>query len=210
MSQSTHQDPPDPERAGLRGLLGDPDRVVVLDRGRTVFRRDDPATAVYEVLNGRIRLERIPEDGSVLVLGVLLPGDGLAEASIFGRRYHCDAVAEVSSRLALYERARLLDRLVREPELASRWLARASAEIRRLRALLEVRGIRPLTARVMAWLRLRDEVFSGRPVESRPLRAVADELGVSPEAFYRALAQLESEGLVRRVNGGIERIARES
>ena len=188
---------------GLRGLLGEPERIAVLSRGEAVFRRGDPASAVYEVLEGRIRLERSAADGSPLVLGVLLPGDGLAEASIFGTSYHCDATAEVASRLAMYRREVLLERLWSDPELSAHWLARASGEVRRLRALLEVRGIRPLSERLVTWLRLRDDGVFGvgagpRRAPGRPLRALADELGVSPEALYRALASLEDDGIVRR------------
>lgn len=189
---------------GLRPLLGEPDHVCDLARGEAVFRRADAATAVYEVRSGRVRLERNQDDGSILVVGVLLAGDGLAEASVFGESYHCDAVAEVASRLAVYGRERVLRQLDEEPDLASRWLARASAEVRRLRALLELRGIRPLTTRVTAWLRLRDEVSGQSGSADRPLRAMADELGVSPEALYRALAQLEADGVVRRDGRRVE------
>lgn len=185
-------------RGGLRDLLGAPDSMIESARGQMIFRRGDPADAVFELRSGRVRLERTPEDGSILVLGVLQPGDGLAEASIFGTSYHCDAVAEVASRLAVYQRDRLLQRLEAERDLAARWLGRASAEVRRLRALLEVRGIRPLTSRLLTWLRLRHELLGEGASSDRPLRTLADEVGVSPEALYRALAQLEDDGAIGR------------
>ncbi len=181
----------------LSHLLGPPDSCFEVERGATVFRRDDPVTAVYEVLVGRVRLERTPADGTVLVLGVLLPGEALAEASIFATSYHCDAVAEVGSRLASWSRGRVSERLSSEPDLTRRWLARSCRQVQQLRALVELRSLRPLTERILAWLRMREEgVWVG--AADKPLRAVADELGVSPEAFYRALAELEKQGSVRR------------
>lgn len=80
-----------------------------LRRGDYLFRRGEPASAVFAIDRGRLRLERSLEDGTPVTLAVLGPGDGVAEASLFADVYHCDARAEVASRLWVYPKAGVLE-----------------------------------------------------------------------------------------------------
>ena len=66
-----------------------------LERGATVFSQGDPASAVYVVEEGRVRLFRILEDGAALILYVAGAGETFAEASLSATHYHCDAIAEI-------------------------------------------------------------------------------------------------------------------
>jgi len=170
-------------------------------RGAAVFRQGDPAAAVFLVETGRVRLVRVLADGVPLVLYVAETGESFAEASLSAAYYHCDAVAETDAVVLALPKADLLAALAADPAECLALALALAAQVRDLRARLELRNIRSATARVLAWLRLH---ASGNP-PLVPLRRawtqVADELGLTREAVYRALALLERQGRVSRGPG---------
>jgi CRP-like cAMP-binding protein len=112
--------------------------------------------------------------------------------------YHCDATAETDAVVLALPKAALLAALAADPaECLALALALAS-QVRDLRAMLELRDIHGATARVMAWLRLR--ASGNPPIVSlrRSWSQVADEIGLTREAVYRALSTLEREGQISR------------
>lgn len=179
-------------------IFGTPQRSLVLQRGSYLFRRGEAAAAVFAVEIGRLRLERNLEDGTPITLAVLGPGDGIAEAALFAPTYHCDARAEVRSRLRAYAKADALEALRSDGAGTARLLQRLAGQVRRLRAILELRAVRRADERVLAYLDLLaalDESWDGE----RPVSAVAAEIGLTPEALYRALGRLEkTERIVRQ------------
>ncbi len=52
-----------------------------------------------------MRLVRVTPDGTAVTLHRVLPGEMFAEASLFGKHYHCDAIADVDSVVGLYPQA---------------------------------------------------------------------------------------------------------
>jgi CRP/FNR family transcriptional regulator, dissimilatory nitrate respiration regulator len=78
-----------------------------------------------------------------------------------------------------------------------------AGQVRDLRSALELRNIRSASARLMAWLRLH---ASGKPpivMLHRSWTLIADELGLTREAVYRALASLEREGRIERSDNAV-------
>ncbi len=173
------------------------------DRGSAVFRQGDKVSAIYVVESGRIRLARVLADGTAVVLQVAEAGQSFAEAALSAARYHCDATAELDSAVLRLPKRDLLAALAADAaELLALTLALA-AQVRDLRARLELRDIRSARERVLAWLHLR---ASGEPpmvTVSRAWTLIAGELGLSREALYRALAALEREGRIARLPGGV-------
>ena len=169
-----------------------------VSRGAAVFRQGDPADAVFLVETGRVRLVRVLADGTPLVLHVADAGESFAEASLSATHYHCDAVAETDATVLTLPKADLLAALAADPAKCLALAQALAAQVRDLRARLELRNIRCATARVIAWLRLH---ASGHP-PSVPMRRswtqVADELGLTREAVYRALATLERQKRISR------------
>ncbi len=182
--------------------LGEPEEVRRLEKGDFLFRRGDSAKAVFLVKEGRVRLERILESGSPVTLFTARAGDGLAEAALFSEAYHCDAIAEVASRVAAFSKQRVLQALAENPLLGQRLMARMAHQVRDLRALLELRNIRSAQERILQYLRLVGWLHGG--TEDRPAKALAAEVGLTPEAFYRALSALEKKGQIRRRGRALE------
>lgn len=169
-----------------------------VDRGAAVFRQSDPASAVFVVESGCIRLARMQADGTALVLHVAEAGDSFAEAALSATSYHCDAVADTDSVVLALPKADLLAALAADAaECLALALALAS-QVRDLRARLEMRNVRPASERVLAWLQLH---ATGQPpcVQLRhSWTRAAEEMGITREAVYRALARLEQQGRIVR------------
>ncbi|MFI5011146.1 MAG: Crp/Fnr family transcriptional regulator [Hyphomicrobiales bacterium] len=190
--------------AGWLSLLRPRDvRLRSLATGETLFRQGDPASAIYLVREGRVRLVRHLEDGSAVVLHVARPTESLAEASLFAETYHCDAVADVDCLVAVLPRQELLDTLASSPVAALRLSRLLAWQVRDLRTRLELRNIRSASERLLAWLKLRARGSPPTIVLGRTWTDVAAELGLTREAVYRALRRLGQSGEIRRSGASI-------
>jgi CRP-like cAMP-binding protein len=178
-----------------------------LRRGATVFNQGDPASSIYVVEAGRIRLSRMSADGVPLILHVADRGETFAEASLSAARYHCDAIAETDSVLLAMPKADLLALMAADPAHAVALALALAAQVRDLRTRLQLRNVRSAKERVLAWLRLHAK---GNPPALLPKRSwtlIAAELGLTREAVYRALAVLERERWIERHRGAVHLVA---
>ena len=166
--------------------------------GASLFRQGDKADAVFVIESGRLALIRHAVDGRRLVLHVARAGDSFAEAALFSPAYHCDAVAEAPSRVAVIPKSALLAALAKDQALVQALLARLARQVQALRAQLEIRNIRSAKERVWQTLLLTAGGQANTITFDRPLKDLAAEIGLTHEAFYRALADLEKAGRIRR------------
>ncbi|HEX7126160.1 MAG TPA: Crp/Fnr family transcriptional regulator [Thermodesulfobacteriota bacterium] len=166
-----------------------------LAAGEALFRQGYATTAIFVVEAGRVLLVRHTSEGVGVTVHVARPGETFAEAALFSDRYHCDAVAEVPSRVAVLPRAAVRRALRADPEVAEGFMRQMAAQIQVLRARLELRNVRSARARVLQYLALAPRGAIGG---DRPLKQVAAEIGLTHEALYRTLAALEAEGRIAR------------
>lgn len=175
-----------------------------LAKGEALFRQGDPTRALYVVKTGRVALVRHSPDGRRLVLFSAGSGESFAEAALFADVYHCDAVAEMRSEVLEIPKGALRDALRRDAGLAERLLARLARQVQDLRQRLELRNIRSARERVWQRLLLTAGLGGGAVMFERPLKEIAAEIGLTHEAFYRALADLARQGRIRRRGRRIE------
>lgn len=130
-----------------------------------------------------------------------------AEASLFSERYHCDALAEVASEVWCYPKEALAAKLRSEPEALWAFARELARHDQTVRLRYEIKHVRSATERVLQFLRLS---CSEKGVFHVPgvLKDVAAEVGLTHEAFYRALAALEKQGRIARRAGAIHLIGR--
>jgi CRP-like cAMP-binding protein len=178
-------------------------RVRELDAGEALFRQGDRTFAIFEVERGRLRLIRNTLAGHPAVLHTARPGELLAEAALFAPAYQCDAIAAAEARVRAFPKRELLAAFRADPALAERFMAVLAHQIHSLRARLEERNIRSARERVLHHVALH----AGADGRTMPLEGtlmdVAAEIGLTPEALYRTLAELEKEGVVLRTSSGI-------
>lgn len=152
-------------------------------KGAAVFRQEDPVQNMYLVQYGRVELERPLTDGGHLTLHIATSGMALAEASLFAKTYHCDAVARLDTKILSVPRADFLTAVHDRPEAALSLIESHTKEVQAQRARIEILRLRRVSDKLDAWLNLNGEPSKGEWI------SVAEHIGVSAPALYRELAR---------------------
>jgi CRP-like cAMP-binding protein len=127
----------------------------------------------------------------------------MAEASLFAATYLCDAIATTDAVVRLYPKAAVLAELDRNPKAARKFAAVLARQVMTLRTRLEQRNIRTARDRVRHYLAVSADVDGRTVALSGTLKDVASELGLTHEALYRTLAEMEADGEIERRKGAI-------
>ena len=198
-------------RCPLLANVGDDDlariaqasRVVNVRTGELVFREGQPCDGFYIVAEGAVRLYKIGPDGRERTLHVVRPPYAFAEAVMFGPgAFPASATAVEDSRLIRVQREPFLRMLREQPETAFRVIESLSGWMHRLLDQLE--NVTLLNARAKLTNYLLRKTCQESPdgtqyrVElTEPKKDIASHLGMAPETFSRALADLEARNLIR-------------
>ena len=151
--------------------------------GTTLFHRGDAVRHLYAVRSGCIHLQRMSAGGAAAVMQRANAGALLAESSIFSDHYHCDAVAVGDSCLGRADIAQVRRAIKADPNLHQALTRHLAGEVQRTRGRLEILARKTVAERLDTWL-----AFNGGALPPRGAwRPIADDIGVSPEAFYREL-----------------------
>ena len=163
-------------------------REVALAAGDILFRRDDEVRSMHIVQAGCVHLIRFGEDGTSAVMQRAASGDLLAESSVFASAYHCDAVAVSESRLRTAEVKHVRAALQSDLGLLETFARHLGREVMRMRSRVEILRRRTVQDRLDGWFALNGGALPAKG----GWRAIADDIGVSPEAFYRELQRRRS------------------
>lgn len=160
-----------------------PGRELTFAAGAPVFHIGDAVRFVHFVRAGIIHLVRHQDDGSALILQRARSGSILAEASVYSAQYHCDARAETQAVTWTVTRRSLLDEISESPDLERAWTSHLAHEVQRARLHAEILSIKTVAARLNAWC-----AWHGALPGKGQWATIANEIGVSPEALYREIA----------------------
>lgn len=164
----------------LTPMLG-PDRQV--EAGESLFRQGDEVRFMYVVRSGCVHLVRWGENGSSAVMQRAEAPAALAESSVFSPAYHCDGLCISDSVVARVDVGEVRKALDEQPEVLRKLTRHLAREVQRTRSRLELLTRRTVAERLDGWLALNDDALPARG----QWRSVAEDIGVSPEAFYREL-----------------------
>ncbi|MGF1626561.1 MAG: Crp/Fnr family transcriptional regulator [Alphaproteobacteria bacterium] len=169
----------------------------VLAPGQALFRSGDPVTDMYVVAKGTLRLQRHLDDGRLVPVSRASSGETVAEASLFAGHYHCDCIADGAAAVSARPRADVLAALRAVPDEALALLQHLAHQVQDLRGRVEVLTLHGAAPRILAYVGLRADL-GGTWAMDRTWKAVAEEVGLTHEALYRALARLQRAGLIVR------------
>lgn len=173
-------------------------RSVTAPAGRTLFRQGDRPQALFALHAGRVDLMRWTASGNAVRVHAAGPGELLAEASLFAGAYHCDALVREDATATRFTLSAVLGASEASPPLAFAIMRHLAAGLRDARRRLELRSVHPLSERLLLRLaELADE--EGQLPEDPVMRDIAAEIGATPEATYRAMAELVRQGRMVRV-----------
>ncbi|NJR66856.1 MAG: Crp/Fnr family transcriptional regulator [Leptolyngbyaceae cyanobacterium CRU_2_3] len=175
-----------------------------LANGQTLFYKGDLTQAAFWLETGQLRLLHYTPDGQAVNHYRIRAGESFAEVALFINVYDCTAIAEAPSRVALLPKQFILEALGQSPDLAEMMMKQLAWRLHQAKILLELRSIRSARDRVLHYLKLSAEQLSDQLSDQlfvhldQPMKRLAEDLALTPEALSRALTQLETEQIISR------------
>lgn len=163
-------------------------QTVVLSTGEYLFHRDDAVRSVFLVEDGQMALIREQEDGGTVLLNRAYSGTIIAEASLYSDKYHCSCLCEMPSRLLRLPLTATRINLSVSPKTSKMWAAYLAAELQNTRFRCELLTRNKVSDRLLGWIE-----WHGKLPPKGNWKALATEIGVTPEALYR---EIKKQGLV--------------
>ena len=155
---------------------------------------------MFFVVSGEVILERPGLHGESVVLQRTRHGF-VGEASLQSASYHCDGKVVAPSDLVQIPIRQIHTALETDPAFAIRWIRMLSGEVRRLRMQCERLSLHKVQNRLLHLL--ETEGKDGKYPLGAGLKSLAGELGVTHEALYRCVADMEKKGLIQREDGAL-------
>jgi len=170
--------------------------------GSYIFHEGDPATVLYIIVRGQVKISRVGSGGAEAVFTVLLPGDSFGELTIFEDQpvRTMDAEAMVPTRCVVLERQALMAFLDDNPQAVRHLIKVLIGHIRRMDATFSEAAFLDVPGRVAR--KLLDlaaahghKTPDGIRIEMRlTQRTLAGMVAASRENVNRALSRLAARG----------------
>ncbi len=169
-------------------------------RQEMIFMEGDTAEALFIVGKGKVKIFKISPEGKEQILMIASPGDSFAEAALFGgNKYPASAQALEESDIAMISREQFVKVLGEDPDLAVNLIARLSALLRKLAALVEELSLADVTTRLAHHLLSRTGSADSPNLKitlTEKKTVLASMIGTIPETLSRSLAKLQREKVI--------------
>lgn len=169
--------------------------------GEILAREDDPATAVFNITSGSVRVFRLLPDGRRQITGFLFAGDFLGLAA--SERYAFSAEAIEPTTACRFRRTDYRALVEETPELEAALLERVMHELAVAQEQMVLLGRKTALERVATFLRDLPAHDPMRPASPGQVRLpmtraeIADYLGLTIETVSRVLTRLKTSGVIR-------------
>lgn len=172
---------------------------VKVKRDGVILSPDVVSPGLYLIGKGRIKVFRLNSNGKELILHLLKDGDCFGEKSAVDGAPQGDFVAATAdSNLFLLPREKLHELLQKHPKLYPSVLRSICRWMDHLNNVIESIGLSSARERVAVFLkRLVVEQESDLVSLPHKKHEVALMLGLRPETFSRALAEIEEQGAIK-------------
>jgi CRP/FNR family transcriptional regulator, dissimilatory nitrate respiration regulator len=178
--------------------------IVGCAKGTRLFEAGRRPVSMFYVGRGEVTLERPGIDGNPIILQRTRHGF-VGEASLQSARYHCDAIAVADSEVTKIPVRELRDAMEADPAFSIRWIAMLNREVKRLRLQCERLTLKTVEARLLHLLETEGDA-AGYPLGAG-LKSIAREIGVTHEALYRCVADLERRRVLHRTGERLRIVA---
>jgi CRP-like cAMP-binding protein len=167
-------------------------------KGFRLFATGEKPVHMFFVASGEVVLERLGLHGESVILQRTRYGF-VGEASLQSARYHCDGKVTAASEIVQVPIREIRAALESEPAFATRWIGMLNQEVKRLRMQCERLSLHKVQDRLLHLL--ETEGKNGTYPLGAGLKSLAGELGVTHEALYRCVSDMEKKKLLRRDSG---------
>jgi CRP-like cAMP-binding protein len=182
--------------ASLHGLC----TATSVKKGSLLFQTGKKPQWMFFVVDGEVTLERLSQQGDPVVLQRTRHGF-VSEASLQSAKYHCDGRAVANSDVVQIPIQDLAEALRSDADFSARWISMLNQEVKRLRLQCERLSLKSVKERVRHLI--HTEGKDGTYVVNTGLKSLASQLGVTHEALYRTLADLERSGELNRQDASL-------
>lgn len=169
-----------------------------LEPEQILFMEGEPCTGFYVLTEGAIQLTRASETpGAHPTLAVVLPVASFAEAALFGgEAFPATATAIKPTTVYHLPKAAILGAVREDPDLALAIIHAQAVWLRRLTLKVQQLATVESGDRLRTWLQ-EQLPPSGMWKLPLPKKALAAQLGMTPETLSRALRQLQDAGSLK-------------
>ncbi|MCF6092453.1 Crp/Fnr family transcriptional regulator [Microaerobacter geothermalis] len=165
-----------------------------VEKGTIIFSEDDPAEAIYFVIEGKVRLTKSTPDGKEIILNIRRPGELFAEVALFAKdkaTYPATAQMMETGVISFIRNASLEKLVYENPDLAI--------------TLIQVMGNRLRTAQTI----LRDVALYGKlGAFSATLLRLANDYGITTDEGLQINLNLTHQDLANFIGTSRENINR--
>jgi CRP/FNR family transcriptional regulator, dissimilatory nitrate respiration regulator len=179
-----------------------------LEQEEILFMEGDPCSGFFVLVEGAIQLTRFSETpGAHPTLAVVLPVNSFAEAAMFGgEAFPATATALKPSHVVQFPKNRFLRTMREDPELALAIIHAQAVWLRKLAQKMQQLSTTGSAERLWLWLQ-EHLPAKGELVLPTTKKALAAQLGMTPETLSRALRGFQDQGLIRVAGTRIARMA---
>ena len=109
-----------PKKALEDPLLHLPCSIIMeFKKGRMIYHQDQPSTSLFLIIDGRIKVSRLADDGHQVVVNIYQPDEFFGESALVNLPYRCEqATALENTKLMAWGAAEIEDILTKRPRLA--------------------------------------------------------------------------------------------
>jgi CRP-like cAMP-binding protein len=178
-------------------------------RGEVVFHKDDPATHLYVLASGTVKISMQEESGREVLVAVYRGGDLFGELALFDAGARSATVTALAETLAYALSGEdLFEILETNPRAMRQLLARLTRIVRRLSGQVGDLVVLDLESRVAKYLIDLSELSPDRSEVQLTQDDLASYVGGTRAAVNRALADLEKLGAIKVGRGHIQLLDR--
>lgn len=177
-------------------------------KGAVLFEAGEPCEKLLVLVDGQVQMFRRQPDGKRIPLHTVRAEALIACAALFLDRCYPASALVVSRMAEVFELAGrdFLALLERRPDLARKMISALATRLAELADRLESEHGLSAAARLARWL--SEQRATTRQDSSRFIalqttkRALADQLGMTPETLSRTIRHLVEHGAIRATRGG--------
>jgi CRP-like cAMP-binding protein len=168
------------------------------EKGELLFATGKKPVHMHFITSGEVVLQRLGMQGESVILQRTRYGF-VGEASLQSERYHCDGKVTVPAEITRVPIQQIRAVMTTNPAFSTRWIGMLNLEVKRLRLQCERLSLHKVQDRLLHLL--ETEGRQGKYPLGSGLKSLAGDLGVTHEALYRCVSEMEKKNILSRDNG---------
>jgi len=177
----------------------------IYKKDNMILIEEEIGSTMFIILDGRVKISRISDDGREVILSILSEGDFFGEMSILdGQNRSANVVTLDDSKIMIIRREDFLQMLHDYPQIAINLLKELAGRLRRSDAQIKSLSLQNATGKVASTLlRIADDsgkIHLGQVEIPRlpPQQDLANMAGTSRETISRVLKSLTKQGYLKK------------